>query len=79
LETKAGVLVAEPEAGLGEFGVVGKEIGRMKHLSVALIFWLSIWTAPNAAPGFSAWGYRAFVIVWGFYLCRKILTEDRQD
>ena len=45
----------------------------MKYLSVAMIFWLTIWTVPKCPNG---WPWRALVIAWGFYLCRKILTAD---
>ena len=45
----------------------------MKHLSVALIFWLAIWTAPRCD---ASWEARGVILAWGFYLCRKILNEE---
>lgn len=46
----------------------------MKYLSVAIIFWLTIWTVPRA--GVPGWG-RCLIAAWGFYLCHRILTTDR--
>jgi hypothetical protein len=49
----------------------------MKYLSVLGIFWLAIWTVPGGpAAGAWGWAFRALVLTWGFYLCRKILTTD---
>lgn len=53
----------------------------MKHLSVLLIFWLSIWTIPKpltlGGPVWLCWLTRAGIVLWGFYLCRKILNGKR--
>jgi len=43
----------------------------MRYFAVALIFWLSVWTAPKA----SSWWVRPIIIAWGFYLCQKILGD----
>jgi hypothetical protein len=54
----------------------------MKHLSVLLIFWLSIWTIPKpltiGGPLWLCWLVRAGIVLWGFYLCRKILNGKRE-
>ena len=48
----------------------------MKYLAVTLIFWVAIWTVPKAVgTGLGLWVFRAVVIAWGFYLCRKILNQ----
>lgn len=50
----------------------------MKYLSVTIIFWLAIWTAPKAAgTGALGWTFRAVVIAWGIYLTWKILQRKR--
>jgi hypothetical protein len=44
----------------------------MRHLSVALIFWLTIWTVPKAAP---AWPWRWMILAWGLILCWQMLRK----
>lgn len=48
----------------------------MKYLSVTLIFWLAVWTAPKAfGAGATGLTFRGVVMAWGIYLTWKILQR----
>lgn len=48
----------------------------MRHLSVALIFWLTIWTVPRCE---TSWLTRGLIAVWGVKLCQQLIKRKDQN